>query len=55
MVNRDRGLFLEGGGACSIEQTMVSVLHRELQNGEAQEVGGQAAEDQKQIILTSNW
>ena len=42
-----------GGGLFNLETTMVSVLYKELEY-KVGEVGGHAAEDQKQI-QTSSW
>ena len=53
MLNRDRGLFVGGGGVFNLETTMVSVLHKELaykvKKLKYKKVGGHAAEDQNQI------
>ena len=48
----------EGGGLINLEQTMVSVLHKELEYKveklNYEKVGGHAAADQNQI-QTSSW
>ena len=50
--------LIETGGLFNLEKTVVSVLHKKprIQSGNAQveEVGGHAAEDQKQI-RNSSW
>ena len=55
--NRDGGLILEGS-LFNLQNTMVSVLHRELEYKveklKYKKVGGHAAEDQNQV-RTSNW
>ena len=47
-----------GGGVFNLEETMVSVLHKELEYKvkklKYKKVGGHAAEDQNQI-WTSSW
>ena len=57
-LNRDGGLIREGG-SFNLTKMMVSVLHKELriQSGKSQiqEVGGHAAEDQKQIRTSSSF
>ena len=59
-ANRDRRLIWEGGGDVlfNLEETMVSVLHKELEYKveklKCKKVGGHAAEDQNQI-WTSTW
>ena len=45
--------FGRGGGLFDLETTMVSVFYKELEY-KVREVGGHAAEDQKQI-QTSSW
>ena len=59
--NPFEGRLIQTGGLFDLAETMVWILHKELEyiffSGKAQiqELGGHAAEDQKQILTSSWW